>query len=144
MSGTGQRDTQAPTRLTPIVVDQPITDPKTGGPTPYFAQSYQRILSYLGQPGSATTTGTTGSSGLTVTEQLNNLSTQIEILQASAAGNTPQSGTIGRLATIENVIRNFLRYQRSPRTATRLVVVPAAPQPAPSLTPAMILSWWNQ
>jgi hypothetical protein len=144
MSGTGQSNTQAPTRLTPIVLDQPIVDARTGQPTPYFGQMIQRILSYLGQPGSATTTGTTGSSGLTVTEQLNNLSTQIEILQASAAGNTPQSGTIGRLATIENIIRNFLRYQRPPRTATRLIVIPAAPQPAPNLTPAMILSWWNQ
>lgn len=130
MSGFGSSN-QAPTRLTPIVVDQPITDARTGQPTPYFAQMMQRVLSYLGQPGSSTGTGTTSSSGLTVSEQLTNLNTSVEVLQAAAGGVTPgQAGVTSRIALIEQIIRNLLRFG------------PPPPQ-RPNMTPALIMSWWR-
>jgi hypothetical protein len=144
MSGTGQSNTQAPTRLTPIVLDQPIVDARTGQPTPYFGQMIQRILSYLGQPATSSSGGGGSGSGLTITEQITNLNTQVEVLQAQAAGNTPQSGTISRLSSLEVAFRNLLRFNRPPPSAALRILVPAAPPPPPNLTPAMILSWWNQ
>lgn len=132
MSGTGQKDSQAPTRLTPIVLDQSIVDTASGRPTPYFGQMIQRILSYLGQPGSTTATGTSTSSGLTVTEQLNNLTTSVETLQAASGGGTPaQVGLVARIASLEALVRNSLRYNQPP---------PAKPD----FTSAQILSWWRQ
>lgn len=143
MSGTGQSNTQAPTRLTPIVLDQPIVDAQTGQPTPYFGQVIQRILSYLGQPATSSSGGGSGS-GLTITEQITNLNTQVEVLQAQAAGNTPQSGTISRLSSLEIAFRNLLRFNRPPPSAARRIVVPAAPPPPPDFTGAQMLSWWRQ
>lgn len=131
MSGTGQKDAQAPTRLTPIVLDQSIVDPVSGRPTPYFGQMVQRILSYLGQP-VPIATGTFSNSGLTVSEQLNNLTTAVEILQAASGGGTPaQVGLVARIASLEALVRNSLRYNQPP---------PAKPD----FTSAQILSWWRQ
>ena len=144
MSGSGQPGHRAPTRLTPIEIDQPIADPATGRPTPYFGQMVQRILSYLGQPGPTTGGGTGGGgSGLTITEQLNTLNTQVEILQATSGGNTPRSGLAAQVAVIENIVRNLLRYQRPPKEAAQRLVVPAAPQPRPNFAGAQMLSWWR-
>lgn len=65
MSGTGQEDFRAPTRLTPIAGDQPIGTGDSAGqvrPSMYFTQLIQRLLSYIGQPTTGNVTGQTLSS----------------------------------------------------------------------------------
>lgn len=67
MSGTGVPNNEAPTRLTPMSLDQPVGSTREGMPvypSLWFAQMIQRILSYLGQP---------GTSGQTLTEQVTNI-----------------------------------------------------------------------
>lgn len=132
MSGQGSG---APTRLTPISIDQPIVDPTTGRPTPFFGQTIQRILSYLGQPGSGSSGGTGGGSSsgstLTVSQQLTNLTNEVTILQAAAGGTSPtQSGLVSRVTALESQLRSILR-------------LPAPPRPPSDLTGAQILSWWR-
>lgn len=66
---------RAPTELTPATGDQPISDPD-GRPTFYMLSWMQRIQSFLGQPGGSTGSGS-GGGGVTVSEQLNTLNSEV-------------------------------------------------------------------
>lgn len=65
MSGTGQNDASAPTRLTPPTGDMPFTEDRKGGQswlTMYGLQMLQRLLAYIGQPVTGNPPGQTLSS----------------------------------------------------------------------------------
>lgn len=119
MSGTGQKNTAAPTRLTPIAIDQPIgqgADSTLIFPSQYFAQSYTRLLAYLGQPGPSSGGGSGGGSNMTITEQLSALTTLItENIGALSAGIV---GLTGRVAALEAALANIQAFPRSPSEQT--------------------------
>jgi len=72
---------QAPTELTPATGDQPISAPD-GRPTFYMLSWMQRIQSFLGQPGGS---GGGGAGGVTVSEQISILNSEIASLSAQVA-----------------------------------------------------------
>lgn len=77
---------RAPTELTPATGDQPISTPD-GRPTFYMLSWMQRIQSFLGQPGSggpgAGGVGS-GGGGVTVSEQLNILNSEVTLALAQS------------------------------------------------------------
>jgi hypothetical protein len=123
MSGTGQKNTSAPDRLTPMSGDQPIGQTADGRPvlaSMWFNQLIVRILAYLGQPSSSS--GTTGGGGgigssLTISEQVTQLSNTISEPSSLPA---ESAGLSGRIAAIED--------------ALPAPWVPAAPTPASEIT----------
>jgi hypothetical protein len=140
MSGTDQNNTSAPTRLTPIAGDQPIgtdADGRPIAPTFYFFQMIQRILAYLGQPGSSGTAGgpATSGSSLTVSEQLTQLTQAV--LTFSQAPGSEAAGLNGRVAALESALGN------------RPIFFPAAPTvaapnaPGVSMALAETISYWG-
>lgn len=99
MSGTDQPGFRAPSRLTPIAMDQPIGHDMSGGkvmPTPYFAQMLQRILSYVGQP----PTSGAGAGGVTISEALSTVTNNVVenqfTLKAADLGQAAQSEAMER------------------------------------------------
>ena len=140
MSGTGQPNTSAPARLTPIAGDLPIGTDKNGDAvhaTFAFFQTIQRILSYLGQPSSSSSSG---GSPATVSEQLTavgagvvsgfelspeaaGLSGRVTVLEGDAGLATLSSVTLGlpaRVAALED--------ERTPPW------LPSAPNPGDGVT----------
>jgi hypothetical protein len=132
MSGTGQRNTAAPTRLTPIAVDQPIGQDSEGKlifPSQYFAQSYTRVLAYLGQPGASSTGGGgSGGSNLTISEQLTMLAAAIVATTGELGNGVP--GLAGRVAALE-------------RRITDTQVLPRPPLDRRAASVAKIIAYWG-
>lgn len=135
----------APDRLTPIALDQPITDPQTGKPTPNFGQTIQRILSYLGQPVAGTGSGGSGGPVITISESISNLTTEVNNISAIVSGAPVLGAFSGRIAALEARIRQLLPFTAaSPRRAEHPPFLSAAParagpviaMPAPPLPPS--------
>lgn len=111
MSGTGQHNTTAPTRLTPISVDQPIGQDQSGNgifPSLYFAQSYTRVLAFLGDPSSSSSSGGSGTGGnMTVVEQLDSLTTTVSQMAAQVgAGLAALAARVDGLEAIVRAMRD--------------------------------------
>jgi|SRR5580700_2732027 hypothetical protein len=136
MSGTGQRNTAAPTRLTPIATDQPIGQ-SAGGETlifgsPYFTQMITRILAYLGQPGSGTGAVTSGGTTLTISEQLSQLQTSVATLQAQPGALV--SGLSSRVAALETEVARLRLFTLRPPVAAVPSTFPSAPSAFTGIT----------
>ena len=130
MSGTGQRNTAAPTRLTPIANDQPIGQSSDGQTlvfgSPYFTQMITRILAYLGQPTSSSNLTTTvggNTTNLTVTEQLSQLQTIVSNIQVSPGALI--SGLSSRVAAVEATLA--LLFRRPEKPTQPIAGFPSAP-----------------
>jgi hypothetical protein len=109
MSGSSKNSSVAPTKLTPMAMDQPIGQTGDGQPilaTSYFGQVITRILAYLGQPAPASASGGGGSGGnnLTISEQISQLNTSITVLQAAGSSS---SGMSGRISGIEEALQKI-------------------------------------
>lgn len=103
MSGTGQNNNAAPTRLTPVALDQAIGFDGEGRdvmPAPWFGQMLQRLLSSLGQPGTGTG-GAGGGSGQTVFDQITDLQQSVKFAEVGIGSATP--GLVGRVSALEKL-----------------------------------------
>jgi len=135
MSGTGQANTSAPSRLTPIAGDLPIGTDKNGDAvhaTFAFFQTIQRILSYLGQPSPSSPSGGSSAtlseqvtaigagvvSGFELSPEAAGLSGRVTVLEDASGSLTLPPAMLGlnaRIAALEN--------ERAPRW------LPSAPSP---------------
>lgn len=88
-------------RTLTILGDQPISD-QSGRPTMYFVNYMQRLTAFIGSPSSGG--GTSGSGGLTIQEQISEVSSQVANLVqivGSVSGNVRHGLTPYQLAAMQ-------------------------------------------